>query len=54
MAAIGANLERTSTRAAFIHLLRGTAQGVTDEPTRARMRLIVPHVMRAVAVALSG
>jgi len=47
---VQANLDKTTT--SFVHLSfwRNSASGMVDEMTRDRMRLIVPHMRRAVLV----
>ena len=41
-------LEKTTTSCAYITVLRTQASGLVDDEMRRRMRLIVPHVRRAV------
>ncbi|MBX9842722.1 MAG: helix-turn-helix transcriptional regulator [Xanthobacteraceae bacterium] len=47
---ISAPLERTATSAALFGIFRGRAHGIIDNEARRRMRLIVPHVRRAVLI----
>jgi DNA-binding CsgD family transcriptional regulator len=46
--AANAVLEKTATSCAYLTVLRNVASGMVDEELRRRMRLIVPHVRRAV------
>jgi DNA-binding CsgD family transcriptional regulator/PAS domain-containing protein len=47
---ISAALERTATAMAGITLVRHKCEGLVDEETRRRMRLLVPHFQRALAI----
>ena len=44
-------LERSVTAAAAVSVVRHERQGVADEDSRGRMRLVAPHFRRAVAIA---
>jgi DNA-binding CsgD family transcriptional regulator len=44
-------LEKSVTAAAAVAVLRHERQGLADEDTRTRMRLLAPHFRRAVAIA---
>lgn len=46
--AANAVLEKSATCCAYLSILRNQASGMVDEDMRRRMRLIVPHVRRAV------
>lgn len=46
--AANAVLEKSATCCAYLSILRNQASGMVDEDMRRRMRLIVPHVCRAV------
>lgn len=46
--AANAVLEKTATSCAYLSVLRNEASGMVDDELRRRMRLIVPHVRRAV------
>jgi DNA-binding CsgD family transcriptional regulator len=46
--AANAVLEKTATSCAYLTVLRNVASGMVDDELRRRMRLIVPHVRRAV------
>jgi DNA-binding CsgD family transcriptional regulator/PAS domain-containing protein len=46
--AANAVLEKTATSCAYLTVLRNVASGMVDDEVRRRMRLIVPHVRRAV------
>jgi DNA-binding CsgD family transcriptional regulator len=48
---IAAVLDKTQTSAAMLGVFRHERDGVVDEETRRRMRLVVPHLRRAVLVA---
>jgi DNA-binding CsgD family transcriptional regulator len=43
-------LERSATNVAMFGVFRHERHGVVDQPTRAKLRLLAPHVRRAVAV----
>jgi DNA-binding CsgD family transcriptional regulator len=43
-------LEKTATSAAFFAIFRREQEGLVDDGTRQRMRLIVPHLRRAVLI----
>jgi DNA-binding CsgD family transcriptional regulator/PAS domain-containing protein len=43
-------LEKTATSAAFFAIFRRQQEGLVDDETRRRMRLIVPHLRRAVLI----
>lgn len=47
---IGATLERTDTRMAMLAVRQKETDGRVTDDTRRRMRLIVPHIRRAVAI----
>lgn len=47
---ISAAVERTATAIAGITLVRHEREGLVDEETRRRMRLLVPHFQRALAI----
>lgn len=47
---VNVTLEKSLTSIALIGIFRSEADGVLDEETRRRMRLIAPHVRRAVLV----
>ena len=47
---IGAVLDRTATSIAMLGVFRRRRDGLVDEDARRRMRLIVPHVRRAVLI----
>jgi DNA-binding CsgD family transcriptional regulator/PAS domain-containing protein len=47
---VSAVLDKSATSAAMFGVFRSEHNGVVDEETRRRMRLIVPHVRRAVLV----
>src|SRR5262249_49337070 len=47
---IAAVLDKSATSAAMFGVFRHERDGVVDEPTRERMRLIVPHIRRAVLI----
>jgi DNA-binding CsgD family transcriptional regulator/PAS domain-containing protein len=44
-------LEKASTKTAMFGVFRNERQGLVDEETRRRMRLLAPHVRRAVLIA---
>jgi hypothetical protein len=44
-------LDKTSTTAAFFGVFRHERDGVVDDAARGRMRLIAPHIRRAVLIA---
>ena len=46
--AANAVLEKSATSCAYLSILRNEASGMVDDDMRRRMRLIVPHVRRAV------
>ena len=46
--AANAVLEKTTTSCAYLTVLRNAASGMVDDEMRRRMKLIVPHVRRAV------
>jgi DNA-binding CsgD family transcriptional regulator len=46
--AANAVLEKSATSCAYLSVLRNDASGMVDEEMRRRMRLVVPHVRRAV------
>ena len=48
---VGASLEKASTSTAMFGVFRHRRHGVVDQPTLARMRLLVPHIRRAVLIA---
>jgi DNA-binding CsgD family transcriptional regulator len=48
--AVTAVLDKSVTTAAFFGVFRYQSDGVVDDETRRRMRLIVPHVRRAVLI----
>jgi DNA-binding CsgD family transcriptional regulator/PAS domain-containing protein len=48
---VGAVLDKSATSAAMFGVFRHERNGTVDEPARQRMRLIVPHVRRAVHFA---
>ena len=48
---VSATLEKTTTNAAMFGVFRHERHGVADQETRHRMRLIVPHIQRAVLIA---
>jgi DNA-binding CsgD family transcriptional regulator/PAS domain-containing protein len=48
--AIAATLEKSATTYAAFSVIRHESQGVIDDEARRRMRLIVPHVRRAVTI----
>ena len=43
-------LDKTATSAAFFAIFRHERDGLVDEQTRRRMRLIFPHLRRAVLI----
>jgi len=47
---VSAVLDKSATSAAMFGVFRGEEHGVTDDETRHRMRLIVPHIRRAVLI----
>ena len=48
--AIGATLEKSATAYSGFSVIRHERNGIVDDETRLRMKLIVPHVRRAVAI----
>jgi DNA-binding CsgD family transcriptional regulator/PAS domain-containing protein len=46
--AVNAVLEKSATSCAYLSVVRNEASGMVDDEMRRRMRLIVPHVRRAV------
>jgi hypothetical protein len=48
--AVNSILDKSSTSMAALGIFRHESQGLTDDPARQRMRLIVPHVRRAVTI----
>jgi DNA-binding CsgD family transcriptional regulator len=48
--AIGATLDRSATTYAVFSVIRHERNGIVDNETRRRMKLIVPHVRRAVLI----
>ena len=52
--AANAVLEKTATSCAYLSIVRNEASGMVDDDMRRRMRLIVPHVRRAVRHRQSG
>jgi hypothetical protein len=48
---VSAALEKSATSAAMFGVFRHERHGVVDEETRRRMRLLVPHIRRAVLIA---
>jgi DNA-binding CsgD family transcriptional regulator/PAS domain-containing protein len=50
---VAAVLDKSLTRAAMFGVFRHERHGIVDDETRRRMRLIVPHVRRAVLVGRS-
>jgi len=48
--AINVMLERTSTRVASLSLIRADEHGMADDATIGRLKLIAPHVLRAVKI----
>ena len=48
--AIGATLEKSATTYSAFSVIRHERNGITDDETRRRMRLVVSHVRRAVAI----
>jgi len=49
--ALGGTLEKTSTSYAAVSVIRHQRNGLADDGARRRMRLLVPHVRRAVIVS---
>ena len=47
---VAAPIEKSGTRAVMFGVFRHESDGLVDESTRARMRLLVPHVRRAVLI----
>jgi DNA-binding CsgD family transcriptional regulator len=47
---VGCNLDKTATSAAPIAVVRHQRDGFVDDETRRRMRLIAPHVRRAILI----
>lgn len=43
-------LDKDQTSVSLVGVFRGSDQGLADEPMRRRMRLVVPHVRRAVMI----
>ena len=48
---VSVTLERTAVKAAMFGVFRHARQGLVDETARRRMRLIAPHVRRAVLIS---
>ncbi len=48
---IGSTLDKSATSAAFFVLIRHQHDGMVDDRTRQRMRLVAPHVRRAILIA---
>ena len=48
---VSATLEKSTTNAAMFGVFRHERNGVVDDETRQRMRLIAPHVQRAVLIS---
>jgi DNA-binding CsgD family transcriptional regulator len=48
---VSATLEKSATSAAMFGVFRHERNGVADEETRQRMRLIAPHIQRAVLIS---
>ncbi len=48
---VSATLEKSTTSAAMFGVFRHERHGMVDEETRGRMRLLVPHIRRAVLIA---
>lgn len=48
---IGSTVDKSATSAAFLVLIRHQRDGWVDDQTRQRMRLIAPHVRRAILIA---
>jgi DNA-binding CsgD family transcriptional regulator/PAS domain-containing protein len=46
-----ANLEKSTTSAASFSVTRGERDGLVDDEARRRMKLLVPHVQRAVVIS---
>ncbi|MGB8399824.1 helix-turn-helix transcriptional regulator [Bradyrhizobium sp.] len=47
---LGVNLDKSATSFSVFGIFRDDAQGLVDEEMRRRMRLIIPHVRRAVLI----
>jgi DNA-binding CsgD family transcriptional regulator len=47
---VAAPIEKSGSRAVMFGVFRHERDGVVDESTRARMRLVVPHIRRAVLI----
>jgi DNA-binding CsgD family transcriptional regulator len=47
---VHAILDKSATSSAHVSILRNESSGVADDPTRARMQLIVPHLRRAILI----
>jgi DNA-binding CsgD family transcriptional regulator/PAS domain-containing protein len=47
---VGASLDKSATDVAMFGVFRHERDGVVDDETRARMRLIVPHIRRSVLI----
>jgi DNA-binding NarL/FixJ family response regulator len=47
---LAANLEKSVTSVAALAVIRGERDGMVDEEARRRMRLVVPHVLRASSI----
>ena len=50
MDSVGANLEKSSTSASLVVVIRNEENGFVDAAARRRMELVVPHMMRAVSI----
>jgi DNA-binding CsgD family transcriptional regulator len=48
--AVVANLEKSVASVAALAVIRGKREGLADEEARRRMRLIVPHMLRAASI----
>jgi DNA-binding CsgD family transcriptional regulator len=48
---VSVTLERTAVKAAMFGVFRHARQGVVDEAARRRMRLVAPHIRRAVLIS---
>ena len=48
---VSAALEKSATSAAMFGVFRHESHGIADEETRRRMRLLIPHIRRAVFIA---
>src|SRR5690606_14661068 len=47
---MGAAIEKSGTSAVVFNVMRHQSDGLFDEAARRRMRLVAPHVQRAVAI----